>query len=375
MQVVGWPYQPLELVREALGSLLSPLLTAGIVVIFAIFILLQREDLRDRLISLAGEERMDVTTQALDDTAQRISRYLLMQATVNVSMGLLVALGLWLIGLPNALLWGLLAGTLRFIPYVGIWIAAAMPILLSLAIFPHGWLAPLAVLALFAGLEILVANVVEPLLYGGSTGISPLAVLVAAIFWAWLWGPLGLLLSTPLTVCLVVLGKYVPALSFLNVLLGDEPVLDPSSRFYQRLLAADQEEAEDLAEDRLESSPLVKIYDEILVPALRLAELDHHRGRLDNGRLAGMYQAVREIVENLHEREREIRPPARGADEDGRRNSRDRPAPRRLSLRIRSPFRSSACRLATRPTRSWRRCSPKSSPTTASQAAPLPPAC
>ncbi len=247
VRVVDGPSQPLEMVRTALGSLLSPLLTAGIVAIFVIFILVQREDLRDRLIRLAGQERLDVTTQALDDTARRISRYLLMQATVNTGMGVMVALGLWLIGLPNAVLWGLLAAVLRFVPYVGIWIAAALPVVLSLAVFPHGWMAPVAVLALFLLLELLVANFVEPLLYGGSTGISPLAVLVAAIFWAWLWGPVGLLLSTPLTVCMVVLGTYVPALGFLNVLLGDQPVLDPSVRFYQRLLAGDQEEADDFA--------------------------------------------------------------------------------------------------------------------------------
>lgn len=319
VQVVGPPPHPLQFIRDMLGSVLSPLLTAGIVTIFVIFILVQREDLRDRLIRLAGEERLDVTTRALDDTARRISRYLLMMAMINASFGSLTALGLWLIGLPNALLWGLLAGALRFIPYLGIWIAMALPIALSLAVFPTGWLAPVAVVVLFLVLELLVANVIEPLVYGGSTGISPLAVLVAAIFWAWLWGPVGLLLSTPLTVCLVVLGKYAPALSFLNVLLGDQPVLDPFVRFYQRLLAGDQEDAEDLAEEYLANESLVKVYDQVIVPALHLAELDRHRGRLENDRLAAIYQAVREIIEDLQERKRET-PASQAAADDGTTN-------------------------------------------------------
>lgn len=317
IQMVNASRGPLELVGMALGSLLSPLLTAGIVAIFTVFILVQREDLRDRLIRLAGEERLDATTKALDDTSRRISRYLLMQATVNLSMGVLVALGLWLIGLPNALLWGLLAAVLRFVPYIGIWIAAVMPIVLSLAVFPNGWLAPLGVVLLFLGLDLLIANVIEPLLYGGSTGLSPLAVLVAAIFWAWLWGPVGLLLSTPLTACLVVLGKYIPALSFLTVLLGDEPVLEPPSRFYQRLLAGDQEEAEDLAGEHLEENPLVQVYDDILLPALHLMEMDRHRGRLDSERLTAMHRSIREILEDLHDRQREIRPPPEPAVADG----------------------------------------------------------
>jgi predicted PurR-regulated permease PerM len=310
VQVVNTSLSPLlEYAGGLLGSLVSPLLTAGIVAVFSIFMLVQREDLRDRLIRLAGEERLDVTTQAMDDTARRISRYLLMQATVNTSMGLLVALGLWLIGLPMAFLWGLLAAVMRFIPYVGIWIAAALPIVLSLAIFPHGWLAPLAVAALFLVLELAIANVVEPLVYGGSTGLSPLAVLVAAIFWAWLWGPVGLLLSTPLTVCLVVMGKYVPTLSFLHILLGDEPVLDPSVRLYQRLLAADQEEAEESTEERLEETSLIDVYDSMMIPCLHLAEFDRHRGRLEDSRQTAIYRAVREIMENLNEREQELRPP------------------------------------------------------------------
>jgi predicted PurR-regulated permease PerM len=307
VQVVDYSGQPLEWIQTALGSLLSPILTAGVVAIFVFFILLQREDLRDRLIRLAGQERVDVTTQALDDTARRISRYLLMQATVNTCLGLLVAAGLWLIGIPNAVLWGMMATALRFIPYVGIWIAAAGPMILSLAVF-SGWMAPVAVVGLYIGLEILVANFIEPLVYGGSTGLSPLAVLVAAIFWAWLWGPVGLLLSTPLTVCMVVLGKYTPTLSFLTVLLGDQPVLNPAVRFYQRLLAGDQEDAEDLAEDRLDDEPLAGVYDQVVVPGLRLVEMDRHRGRLEDGRVLAIHQAVREIVENLHDREREIRP-------------------------------------------------------------------
>lgn len=306
VQIVHPAQSPLEFASQTLGSLLHPLLTAGLVVIFVIFILVQREDLRDRLLRLAGEERIDVTTQALDDTARRISRYLLMMATVNASFGLAVALGLYLLGMPNALLWGLLAGALRFIPYIGIWIGMAIPIALSLAVFPQGWLGPLAVAALVLGLEILAANFFEPLLYGHGTGITPLAVLVAAVFWASLWGPVGLLLSTPLTVCLVVLGKYVPALNFLEVLLGDQPVLDPPVRFYQRLLAGDQEEAQEFAEELLEESSLVAVYDQVIIPALHLAESDRHRGRLDPARVETICQGTQDVVDALIERDKEL---------------------------------------------------------------------
>lgn len=306
VRVVAEPSSSLQLAQLALGSLIHPLIIAGLVLVFVIFILVQREDVRDRLIRLAGEDRVDITTAVFDDAAQRISGYLLMQATINTSFGILMAAGLYLIGLPNALLWGFLAGVLRFIPYIGVWIGLLLPILLSLAVWPHGWGGPLAVVGLLIVLEAVTANVVEPLLYGSGAGISPLAVLVSAVFWGWLWGPVGLLLSTPLTVCMVVMGKYVPGLGFLSVLLGDEPVLAPPVRFYQRLLAEDLEEAQDLAETMLETHSLLKVYDTLLVPALHLAEIDRHRDRLEADRSRVIVEGIQRTIDRLIARDREL---------------------------------------------------------------------
>lgn len=311
VRVVEGTRSPLDLALTALGSLVHPVLTAGLVILFVLFILVQREDLRDRIIRLAGQERLDVTTQAFDDAAQRISRYLLMQATINTAYGLIVALGLYLLGLPNAFLWGFLVAALRFIPYIGVWIGMLMPVALSLAVWPQGWGRPLAVIGLVVGLETLTANFVEPLVYGSGTGITPLAVLLAAVFWGTLWGPVGLLLSTPLTVCLAVIGKYVPMLGFLEVLLADEPALDPPVRFYQRLLADDKEDAMDLAETFLEDTSLVTVYDDVLIPALRLAKIDRRRGQLDESRAQAILDAVQETVDRLVVRDRELRPSAR----------------------------------------------------------------
>ena len=242
------------------GPLVAPIATAGLVVVFVIFMLLQREDLRDRIIRLVGASDVARATEAMDDAAKRISRYLLMQLVINVLYGIPVGIGLYFIGVPNPILWGLLATVLRFIPYLGPVIAALFPIALSFAVAP-GWTLPLLTIALFVTLELFSNNVLEPWLYGSSTGLSPVAVLVAAVFWTTLWGPVGLLLSTPLTVCLVVLGRHVPQLGFFDVLLGDEPALPPELKFYQRLLARDPEEATELAEEYLEDEPLEKLYD------------------------------------------------------------------------------------------------------------------
>jgi predicted PurR-regulated permease PerM len=225
---------PLEFLEKTAGSVLRPVATAFIVLVFVIFMLLGREDLRDRVLRLAGSSRLYMTTQALDDAARRVSRYLLMQFAVNAIYGALVGLGLLLIGIPHPLVWAVLATLLRFIPYVGPWIAAAGPILLAIGVAP-GWGKFAWTLGLYVVLEVVTANFVEPFLYGSSTGISAIAILVAAVFWTWLWGPVGLLLSTPLTVCLVVVGRYVPHLEFLGILFGDEPVLSPAQRFYQRM--------------------------------------------------------------------------------------------------------------------------------------------
>ena len=249
---------PLQLLGRTFGTLIEVLGLAGIVVILVVFFLVRREDLRDRFIRLVGKGQATVTTQLLEDAATRVSRYLSMLFLINLTFGIVVGSGLYLIGVPNAVLWGILAATLRFVPYVGPWIAAVAPICLAMAI-KTGWLAPILALGLFVVLELFCGNVLEPWLYGKGTGVSAVAVLVAAVFWTWLWGIAGLLLATPLTVCLLLIGKHVPQLSFLHVLLGNEPVFEPKRRVCQRLLAGDQEEATELVEDDLENKPLVEV--------------------------------------------------------------------------------------------------------------------
>jgi predicted PurR-regulated permease PerM len=292
---------PVQFMKDYIAPYMSPLGTAAMVIVFVVFVLLQREDLRDRMIRLVSRGNINITTQAMDDAATRISRYLLMQLVVNVTYGIPIGVGLWLIGVPNAMLWGLMATLLRFIPYIGPWIAATIPLLLSLAAFPDSKHFFMAV-GLYVTVELISNNVVEPWLYGASTGLSATAVVISAVFWTWLWGPLGLLMSTPLTVCLVVMGKYVPQLQFLDILLGDEPVLAPHEKIYQRLLAMDQEEASDLVEEYLKEKELVELYDEILVPALGLAEHDRHRGLLDDARQKYIRQGMKELVEEVAER-------------------------------------------------------------------------
>ena len=304
---------PLQMLQSVIGPLLGPLATAGIVIVFVIFMLLQREDLRDRLIRLAGTHDLQRTTTALDEAARRVSRYLLMQLVVNVTYGVPIGIGLWLIGVPNPLLWGLLATLLRFVPYIGPFVAAAFPLILAIAVDP-GWSMLLWTAALFIVIELISNNVVEPLLYGSSTGLSPVAIILAAIFWTWLWGPVGLLLSTPLTVCLVVLGRHVPQLQFLDVILGSEAVLEPEQRFYQRLLAGDPEEATEQAEEFLKEGRLVDFYDRVALEALALAEYDRARGSLDAERQALVLDGVSTVVENLSDHEEG--PEAAGAAEE-----------------------------------------------------------
>jgi predicted PurR-regulated permease PerM len=296
--VVEPPLSPIAVLGAAASPLLGPLGTAGLVLIFVIFMLIRREDMRDRLLRLSGEGRLNVTTQALDEAAHRVSRYLLMQSLVNGGTAVLVGVGLLLIGVPNALLWGLLAGILRFIPYVGPWVAASLPVLMSLAVFP-GWLQPALALGLFLGIELISNNFVEPLLYGAETGISTIGILVAAVFWTWLWGPVGLLLATPLTVCVVVLGRYVPQLRFLNVLLGDEPPLPLEAQVYHRLLAMDPAEAGAVLEASLKDKTVAEHYDDVLIPALILAERDRHRGELTTEREDFVDTTIRDWIEEL----------------------------------------------------------------------------
>lgn len=297
VRVLLSPTSPLEVLGGTLGPLLKVLGTGGIVLILVVFFLIRRDDLRDRFIRLVGQGHVTVTTQMLEDAATRVSRYLVAQLFINATFGVVVAIGLALIGVPNAVLWGILATTLRFIPYIGPWLAAAMPIGLSLAI-STGWLEPVLTLGLFVVLELFTNNVMEPWLYGKHTGVSPVAVLVAALFWAWLWGIIGLLLATPLTVCLLVIGKHVPQLSFLDILLGNEAVFELSKRLYQRLLAGDQEEAAELLEDCFETQSLIEVYDTVVMPALVSTQIHGHRGELDENRHEFILQSLKEIIQD-----------------------------------------------------------------------------
>ena len=245
----------LQSLQSLISPLLHPLATTGIIVIFVIFILLQREDLRNRLIRLAGSHDLQRTTAALDDAASRLSRLFLIQLLVNGSFGVVIGIGLWLIGVPSAILWGILAGVLRFVPYIGAFIAAAFPLALAVAVDP-AWSMLLWTVALFVVVEPIVGHVIEPMVYGHSTGLSPVAVVASATFWTALWGPIGLVLATPLTVCLVVLGRHVERLEFLDVMFGDRPALSPPEIFYQRMLAGDPTEASEKAEEFLKERSL-----------------------------------------------------------------------------------------------------------------------
>jgi predicted PurR-regulated permease PerM len=288
----------LELIRSIAMPLVAPLTTAAAVIIFTFIMLLKREDLRDRMIRLVGHQQLNMTTQVLEEAGDRVSRYLRMQLIVNVSYGVPVGVALYLLGVPNAALWGLLATTLRFIPYIGSWIAAAFPIALAFAI-SDGWTLVIATVGVFLVLELISNNVIEPWLYGASTGMSPLAIMVAAIFWTWLWGAVGLLLATPLTVCLIVMGRYLPQLAYLNIMLGDEPVMSPQERFYQRLLAMDHDEATELAEDFVEAHGLPALYDQMLIPTLEIAERERHKNALTDERKRSILDGERRLIESL----------------------------------------------------------------------------
>ena len=299
------PMSGLERAGYFLGIIAGPLGTAGLIIIFTLFVLLQRDDLRDRVITLAAGGQLNLATQALDDAATRISKYLVAQAVVNGSYGLAVGAGLQLIaftltgdGFPSVWLWALLCAALRFIPYLGPWLAAAFPIFVSLGYY-EGYNMFLATAGYFVVIELLSNNVMEPILYGSSTGMSPVAVILAAAFWTFVWGPIGLLVATPITTCLVVLGKYVPALRFFDTLLGDEPVLAPDQRLYQRMLALDAEDAEDVIEEYRKDHTMTEAFDNVLLPALALAESDRHAGHLTVERIDFLRVAMRELVEEM----------------------------------------------------------------------------
>jgi predicted PurR-regulated permease PerM len=331
-------HQPIyswKTVGTVVGSLISPLIKVGIVIVMIMFMLLQREDMRDRLIRLIGASDLNRTTNALDDAARRVSRYLLMQLIVNSSYGAVIGIGLYFMGVPNPILWGVLATFLRFVPYLGIWIAALMPAAVAFAIEPT-WIKSFGVIALFFGADIIVFNILEPLLYGASTGISPLAILLAAVLWTWLWGPIGLLLSTPLTVCMAVIGRYAPGLEFLGILLTDKQVLSTDLRFYQRLLAMDLEEATQIGETFLLTHSLDELFDELIVPALILAEEDQQRGTLGNSRLKLVFQNTAFVIEDLSERFDEIKASVAktaGALENLPPERKEPPVPRAHSMR------------------------------------------
>ncbi len=289
---------PVQILQSILSALLPPLATAAIVIIFVIFILLQRGDLRDRFIGLIGSHDLHRTTKALDDAAFRLSRYFLALTGINAAFGVAIALGLSLIGVPNPILWGIVGAVLRFVPYVGAFIAAALPLALAAAVDP-GWSMVVETALLFVILEGIMGQVVEPQLFGHTTGMSPLAIIVAAAFWTLIWGPPGLLLSTPITACLVVLGRHVESLNFIELMLGDKPPLSPVQSFYQRILASDPDEVAFQAEGLLKTMPLLDYYEDVALPALALAQIDVARGVLDSDRQAQVCDAVERVLADL----------------------------------------------------------------------------
>jgi predicted PurR-regulated permease PerM len=278
-----------------LGPFVGPISTAGVVIVLVIFMLIERRDLRDRLIGMFGHGHLAITTRALDEAGTRVSRQLLMQSLVNAIYGLAVGLVLSVLHVPYPLVWAVLGAALRFIPYVGPVLAAGGPILVSLAAL-EGWKGPLQVLAFFTALELFTNLVLETVLYAGAAGVSQVALLVSVAFWTWLWGPLGLLMATPLTVCLVVMGKHVPGLQFFSTLMADQPPLAPEAGYYQRLLARDLSEAADLIEAHIKSEPSGTVYDALILPALNYAERDRIEQRLSSEEEASVIDATRELI-------------------------------------------------------------------------------
>ena len=308
---VDLPDNPLEFIARLGLPLAALLVVVAAVIVISTLMLLQRDDLRDRIVRLGGEGRIHITTQAMDDAAGRVSRYLLTLLVVNICYGAPLGIALYFLGIPNALLWGLLATILRFVPYVGAPAAAVMPITLAFAI-ADGWGLIAWTIGVIVALEFVVAYVIEPWLYGASTGLSPIAIVFAAIFWTWLWGPIGLLLATPLTVCIAVVGRYIPRFSFLSVILGADPVLPPHVRLYQRARVLEHDEALELAEQHVRERGLLAAYEEMLMPALLLAKRDSLNLSLDPQHEQDVLGALRRVVEELEERvdEREAEPAA-----------------------------------------------------------------
>lgn len=323
------------LVERYLSPVLSPIATIGIIFVVAVFALLQREDLRDRLIRLIGSDDLHRTTLAIDEAGRRLSRYFLTQVSINTLFGIVVGIGLVVVGVPNPILWGILSALLRFVPYIGSFISAALPMALAAAVEP-GWSMVLWTAGLYLGVEGVTGQVIEPMVYGHSTGLSPFAVIVAAIFWSWLWGPIGLILSTPLTLCVVVIGRHVARLEFLDVMLGDSPALTPVESFYQRILAGDADEAQDHAETLLKQRSLSTYYDEIVLKGLQLAANDAQGGSLNHEQLDRVRATIKQLIRGLetHEdRQPPLPKPDKGAIEpDDDQEVASNPDPQRLSL-------------------------------------------
>lgn len=288
----------LDQLQSIIGIILAPLATAGLVVLFVIFLLLQRNDVRDRAIRLLGSNDFEKSTTAMDDAGHRLSQYFLTLTAINAAYGVVIGGALWAIGIPSPILWGALAMLMRFVPFIGSFVAAAFPVLLAAAV-DQGWSMVLMTLALYVVGEIIMGNIIEPVVQGQRTGLSPLAIVLSAAFWTLLWGPIGLLLSIPLTVVLVVLGRHVDRLEFLHVLLGDAPPLSPQERFYQRMLAGDPAEAVEQAERIIKTSSLLDYYDEVAVPALQLGQADVDRGTLESSRLEEIRDTAEVVIDTL----------------------------------------------------------------------------
>jgi predicted PurR-regulated permease PerM len=298
VKVVELPPSPLSQIQDWLGPLVAPLTTAGLVVVLVLFMLLDRENQRSRLVQLFGRSRMHVTAEAMHDMSRRVGRYLRTLFLLNAGYGATVALGLWVIGVPGAIMWGVLGFSLRFLPYIGPWIAAVMPITVSIAT-SIGWSQPIYVVCWYIAVELISNNVVEPLVYGSMTGVSTVGVIISAIFWTWLWGPLGLILSMPMTVCLLVAARYVPQLKFLTTLLADRPPMSPGERVYQRLLAFDDREPLKIAHKHRKDSSLASFYDGVLLPALVMAEHDRHADLLNEEQAAFVLEGVEDMIEEV----------------------------------------------------------------------------
>lgn len=320
---------PFEVLERFAAPVMGPLASLGIVLVVAVFILMQLEDLRDRLIRLFGSGDLHRTTAAMDDAADRLSRYFLAQLALNAAFGVIVTIGLFVIGVPSPALFGIIAALFRFVPYIGAVGAAVLPVALAAAVDP-GWSMVFETLAMFVVVEALVGQVAEPLAYGHSTGLSPVSVVVSAIFWAWLWGPVGLILSMPLTLCLVVLGRHVEHLQFIDVLLGDQPALTPAESFYQRILAGDADEALDQAEVLLKERTLSEYYDEVALKGLQMAANDSLRGVLSGEQLRHIQDSIGAIVMDLSDH----------ADDGARA---DQPAGTALCVAGRGPLDEAAC--------------------------------